>query len=160
MKKFIMLTTITAFLLLFFSGCSFFLNEEEKSLVGFWSGDTWTMDSEDTCYYDFRSDGSVFITEWTEDLQSTNNFIVPNDFQYSFDGEYLTLQQFFGIVKIEFHLVQDTSSVELAYYMTVNSVSDTIDYTQLFEGNILYMEMKRDYEDAALSSRKQQEVLK
>ncbi|HAK46452.1 MAG TPA: hypothetical protein DCO79_11110 [Spirochaeta sp.] len=154
MKKTII---ISVFILTVLSSCTFvsglLLSDESKSMIGFWSGDTWTSDSEDTCYYDFRADGTVYITEWTEDLQSANNNIVPNYFYYSFDGEYLRMWQFSGIVNLKFAMDLDYSATETAYYITVDSVSGSMDYTQLYENNSLYMERVVAYDSRSLDAR-------
>ena len=145
MKKLILPVVIV--LLTFLSvSCNFWgltLTPEAENLVGLWRSSGWNYDDE-YCYYDFRSDGRVFITEWTDDLEVTNNPIVPNSFYYNVNDGILKIYQFATIVQLEFEL--DDTAVEEGYcILTVEDWSSDYDFDNISYGYEFYLSRQQVY---------------
>ncbi len=155
MKKRFILPGILLLICLSVTGCSWslyglLLNDEEKDMIGLWRGESWDSET-DISYYDFRKNGRVYVTDWTWDLQTTNNFLVPNYFSYSVNDGILKLDQFFGILKFEFVMVDESTTDIDAYNLQV--LSEMSDYDQLDDHNSIYIEKIDDYSDEARAVR-------
>lgn len=136
MKKISFLFLILPMLLIL-SGCTLIngltLSSDAKLFVGLWESSGWD-DEYDHCYYDFRSDGRVFVTEWTDNLETTNNLLIPNYFNYSVKDGYLTMEQFGTIVKIEFMIENEDSIPEGYCTLRVNDWSSDYDFDNIEYG--------------------------
>ncbi|MDC7226106.1 MAG: hypothetical protein PQJ61_05005 [Spirochaetales bacterium] len=144
--KLIMFAVVMVIILLLSSCGGLFMSEEESALVGLWRSGSWSDDywsEESYCYYDFRDDGRVYITDWTENWPNYNAPLFPNvtDFNYSLNNDTLTLSQYFGILGFEFE-IYSYSSDDIS--LTVFEGNE--DYS-LEPGDILYLTRIVDYSD-------------
>ncbi|MDC7226108.1 MAG: hypothetical protein PQJ61_05015 [Spirochaetales bacterium] len=137
---------------LFISGCYYingwFLSEEAQSLEGLWYSGGW--DSEDsTCYYDFRADGRVFVTEWTDDVELGNSILIPSHFNYSVRNGILKMVQYLGIASFEF-IIDDDSSISEGYcHLIVSDYTNDFDFYYIYDEQDFYLYKEMNYSRAA-----------
>ena len=145
MKRMKFVFLIAAALALLLSGCyminGLLLSDEALELVGLWYSEGWDY-YEDTCHWDFRADGRVFVTDWTDDLETTNNPIVPIYFNWSVKAGLLKMTQFGGIVSFEFEV---ESFSDTYYSLTVTDYTSDYDFDNISYGEIFYLSRRMEY---------------
>ncbi|HAK46450.1 MAG TPA: hypothetical protein DCO79_11100 [Spirochaeta sp.] len=157
MKRTVLLTVVSVLILFCLSGCylvnSVFFGDEAKALTGLWLSEGWDKE-EERCYYDFRPDGRVFVTDWTDDLGTTNNILVPIHFNYSLNRDgVLKFTQFMGIANFQF-LLDDTADITTDQFsMTIDRVSFNFDYDNFYSGTTFTLTKVMEYTDDILFMR-------
>ena len=147
-RKLCMLAVILGIVLLMNSCGGLFLSSEAENLVGFWESEPW-LDYGDNCYYDFRDDGRVYVTDWTANFPLYNNWMVPLPLSmtYNVSGDSLTMSQYFGFVNFEFE-GSDFSSDTITL-----TVMETTGSYNLYEGDTLVLTRILDPTDEQAAAR-------
>jgi hypothetical protein len=153
-QRILLLATVIMIVLLLNSCGGLFMTDDARNLVGFWSSESWnTYEGEEypeTCYYDFRDDGKVFVTDYTYAMPFYNYWPIPVYFKYTVSDGQLTMSQYLGIVKFEFNTDSDLSSDSIL--LTVYTA--TGDYEKLDSiGNTITLTRVIDYSEQDLAAR-------
>ena len=148
MRKVFILIVAASLILLIFSGCrlinGLLLGDDEAELIGLWQSSGWDNE-EDYCYWDFRADGRVFVTEWTDDLETT---LIPSHFNYSVDdSNILKLSQYLGIAKFEFEITDDSNVSEGDCYLRVDDYSSDFDFDRIDYSTTFHLIRRSEYSD-------------
>lgn len=153
MKRIFILLFASIVLLFSLSGCylvnGLFLSDEAKDLVGLWQSGGWDVE-DDNCYWDFRADGRVFVTEWTHDLET---FLIPNHFNYSVSDGYLKLSQYAGIAKFDFEITEESDIEGGNCYLQVEDYTGDFDYDRIDYYNTFHLIRRNEYSDEARAVR-------
>jgi hypothetical protein len=125
---------LSVFLFVFtLTGCGgLFMSDEALGMVGLWRSTGWNDSEDEVCYYDFRDNGRVYVTDWTDDIELANNPLVPIYFNYSVKNDIMKMSQFMGLANFEFEMAEDSLNPGDAYNLTVLEYSG--DYDDLYEG--------------------------
>lgn len=143
--KLMMLSAVLVLVLLMNSCGALFMSNEAEDLVGFWVSEGWNDYGSDYCYYDFRENGRVYVTDWTDDMPFHDYWMMPIPvyFNYTVEGDTVTMSQYFGITNFEFETVSDLSSDNIS----LSVIETSGDYSNVDRGDTLFLTRIIDYSD-------------